>query len=210
LLGEQMMGLASTAPSAEDSDRIRDETLACCRQAGDVLIVAGVLNNRFSALLHAGQIEEGSAAMEEAVALVEDFGGDFLLYFMRCNLLLLRLIQERYPEAAALLRGCLLMSRRFGPGAGSGELIFAAACIAGRQGNDLHAARLHGAGDADIDKSLEIRTINWSDAEQGVREREQTALRERLGDAAYEQAYRAGAQLSLSQALDLALGRDAP
>ena len=210
LLGEQMMGLASTAPSAEDSDRIRDETLACCRQAGDVLIVAGVLNNRFSALLHAGQIEEGSAAMEEAVALVEDFGGDFLLYFMRCNLLLLRLIQERYPEAAALLRGCLLMSRRFGPGAGSGELIFAAACIAGRQGNDLHAARLHGAGDADIDKSLEIRTINWSDAEQGVREREQSALRERLGDAAYETGYRAGAQLSLSQALDLALGRDAP
>jgi predicted ATPase len=210
LLGEQLMGLAGTAPSAEDSARIREETLACSRQAGDVLIMAGVLSNRFSALLHAGRVEEGSASMEEAVALAEEFGGDFMLHFLRCNLTLLRLIQGRYADAATLLRGCLLTSRRFGPGVGSGELIFAAACVAGRQGDDLHAARLHGAGDADIDKSLEMRTINWSAAEQGVREREQTALRDRLGDAAYEEAYRAGSRLSLSQALDLALGRATP
>ena len=209
LLGEQLLGLASTA-TAEDRSRIQEEALACCRQAGDVLLMAAQLSNKFSALLHAGQIEEGSASLEECVALVEGLGGDFMLHFMRCNLLLLRLIQGRYADAAALLRGCLLMSRRFGPGAGSGELIFAAACVAGRQGDDLRAALLHGAGDADIDKSLEIRTINWSDAEQGVREREQTALRERLGNTACEEAYQAGAQLSLSQALDLALGRDAP
>jgi predicted ATPase/class 3 adenylate cyclase len=209
LLGEQLLGLASTA-TATDRSRFQKEALACCRQAGDVLLIAAQLSNEFSALLHAGQIEEGNASLEECVALVESLGGDFMLHFMRCNLVLLRLIQERYAEAAALLRGCLLMSRRFGPGAGSGELIFAAACIAGWHGDDVRAARLHGAGDADIDKSLEIRTINWSDAEQGVREQEQTALRERLGNAAYEEAYRAGAQLSLSQALDLALGRDAP
>jgi hypothetical protein len=102
------------------------------------------------------------------------------------------------------------MSRRLGPGVGSGELAFAAACIAAWQGDDLRAARLHGAGDADIDVSLEIRTINWSDAEQGLRTREQGALRSRLGDAAYDGAYRAGARLSASEALDLALGRDAP
>jgi hypothetical protein len=53
-----------------------------------------------------------------------------------------------------------------------------------------------------------MRTINWSAAEQGVRDWEQTALRDRLGDAAYEEAYRAGARLSVSQGLDLALGRD--
>lgn len=73
----------------------------------------------------------------------------------------------------------------------------------------MRAATLHGAGDADIDASLEMRTINWSDAEQGVRSREQTQLRERLGDAAYGEAYRSGAELTPSQALNLALGRDA-
>ncbi len=31
---------------------------------------------------------------------------------------------------------------------------------------------------------------------------------QRLGDAAYEEAYRSGAELTASQALNLALGRD--
>ena len=119
--------------------------------------------------LHAGRIEEGSASLEEAIALAERVGGDLLLHFLRCNLALLRLIQDRYAEAATLVRGCLRTSRRLGPGVGSGELIFAAACVAAWQGDDMRAATLHGAGDADIDASLEMRTINWSDAEQGVR-----------------------------------------
>ncbi len=187
---------------------VRREVLACCRQAGDDLLIAAELNKKFSMELHAGLIEEGSASLEEAITLSERIGGDLLLHFMRANMTLLRLIQGRYTEAAPLLRGCLLTSRRLGPGVGSGELIFGAACIAGWQGDDLRAARLHGAGDVDIDASLEIRTINWSDAEQSLRTREQAALRARLGDAAYDEAYRAGARLSLSEALDLALGRD--
>jgi predicted ATPase/class 3 adenylate cyclase len=209
-LGEQLQGLAATTLSADDKARIYDEVLACSRQAGDDLLIATQLNHRFSLALHAGRIEEGSASLEEAVVLAERVGGDLLLHFLRCNLALLRLIQDRYAEAAPIVRGCLRTSRRLGPGVGSGELIFAAACIAAWQGDDLRAARLHGAGDADIDASLEIRTINWSDAEQGVRTREQSALRERLGNAAYEEAYRSGAALTPSQALDFALGRDAP
>ncbi len=208
LLGEQLQGLAMTAASPEDSVRIHQETLECCSRAGDVLLTAAELNIKFSMHLHAGQVEEGSAVLEEAGTLVEGLGGELMLHFLRCNLALLRLVQDRYAEAATLVRGCLRTARRLGSGVGSGELIFAAACIAAWEGDDLRAARLHGAGDADIDASLEIRTINWSDAEQGVRARVQAALRDRLGDAVYEKTYRAGAQLSLSQALDLALGRD--
>jgi predicted ATPase/class 3 adenylate cyclase len=208
LLGEQLQGLGLTAPLPEDRVRIHQEALACCSQAGDVLLTVGELNNKFSMHLHAGQVEEGTACLEEAAALVEGLGGELMLHFLRCNLALLRLIQDRYAEAATIVRGCLRTSRRLGPGVGSGELIFAAACVTAWEGDDLRAARLHGAGDADIDNSLEIRTINWSDAEQGVRVRAQAALRDRLGDAVYDEAYRAGAQLNQSQALDLALGRD--
>jgi hypothetical protein len=208
LLGEQLQGLGLTAPLPEDRVRIHQEALACCSQVGDVLLTVGELNNKFSMHLHAGQIEEGTACLEEAAALVEGLGGELMLHFLRCNLALLRLIQDRYAEAATIVRGCLRMSRRLGPGVGSGELIFAAACVTAWEGDDLRAARLHGAGDADIDNSLEIRTINWSDAEQGVRVRAQAALRDRLGDAVYDEAYRAGAQLTQNQALDLALGRD--
>ena len=209
LLGEQLQGLALTAPSRAERVRIHEEELACSRLAGDDLLVVGELNNRFSLEMHSGLIDEASASLEEAIVRAERVGGDLILHFLRCNLALLRLIQGRYAEAAALVRNCLLTSRRLGPGVGSGELIFAAACVATWQGDNLRAARLTGAGDADIDASLAIRTINWSDAEQGLREREQGRLRERLGDAAYDEAYRSGAELTASQALNLALGRDA-
>ncbi len=209
LLGEQLQGLALTAPSRAERVRIHEEELACSRQAGDDMLVVGELNNRFGLEMHSGQIDEASASLEEAIVRAERLGGDLILHFLRCNLALLRLIQSRYAEAASLVRNCLLTSRRLGPGVGSGELIFAAACVATWQGDDLRAARLTGAGDADIDASLAIRTINWSEAEQSLREREQGRLRERLGDAVYEEAYRSGAELTASQALNLALGRDA-
>ncbi len=167
-----------------------------------------MLTNLFSAELHAGRIEEGSAHLEEAVALAERVGGDLIVYFVRGNLALLRLIQGRHAEAVPLVRSALLLSRRLGPGVPSGELVFAAACCASWQGDYVRAARLHGAGDADIKASLELRTIKWSAAEQELREREQGRLQELLGIAAYSDAYRSGAQLSLQQAMDLALGRD--
>jgi predicted ATPase/class 3 adenylate cyclase len=208
LLGEQLHGLGYTTPDEEVSRRARLEALACFRESGDDLLASAQLNQVFSADMHAGRIEEGNAHLEQAVALAEQVGGDMLLYFLRANLGLLRLVQGRHAEAVPLVRTSLLMTRRLGRGVGVGELIFAAACCAAWQGDYSRAARLHGAGDADIKASLEIRTIKWSAAEQELREREQNRLQELLGATAYGDAYRSGSQLSAKQALDLALARD--
>jgi predicted ATPase/class 3 adenylate cyclase len=207
LLGEQLQFLASVTEGAGERRRVCLEALDCCRRSGDDLLAWALLNQLFGLALHAGRIDEGSAFMAEAVELAEKVGGDFLVYLQRCNLALLRLIQGRYAEALPLVRTCLLMNRRLGPGVPGAELIFAAACCAAWQGEPVRAARLHGAGDADIAASLKNRSISWSDAEQSLREREQSQLRELMGDAAYEDAYRAGAQLSVAEATDLALNR---
>ena len=182
VLGEQLQNLGYTAPDEEASQRARLEALACFRQSGDDLLACSLLTNLASAELHAGRIEEGSAHLEAAMALAERVGGDLVVYAVRGNLALLRLIQRRYAEAAPLVRSAMLLSRRLGPGVPSGELIFAAACCAGWQGDYLRAARLHGAGDADIKASLELRTIKWSQAEQELREREQAMLQRAARD----------------------------
>ena len=67
LLGEQLLGLASTASlGGGQVPHPARRALACCRRPVMSWSSPRDLNNKFSALLHAGQIEEGSAALEEA------------------------------------------------------------------------------------------------------------------------------------------------
>ncbi len=207
-LGEQLQLLGYLTEAPEERRRIQLEALDCARRSGDVLLAGSELNHLFGLALQAGQIDEATTYLEEAIGLIEQVGGDLFVHLMRCNLVVWQLIQEQYAKAAPLVRTCLLMSRRLGAGVPSGELIFSAACVAGWAGDTERAARLHGAGDEDVRASLEMRTIFWSDAEQQLREREQGRLRELMGDTAFEAAYAAGAQLTLAQATDLALHRD--
>jgi predicted ATPase/class 3 adenylate cyclase len=209
LLGELLQSFAGAAPTEEDVRRIRLEVLACCRKSGDDLLAATELHHLYGIDLHAGLIDNAAAYLNQAISLAEQLGGDLFLYFMRSDLGVLLLIQDRPDEAAPVIRRCLLVARRIGVRIDASEVIFAAACCAAWQGDHVRAARLHGAADADIRTALEIGTIRWSKAEQDLREREQSQLRARMGSAPYEEAYRAGAQLSPAQAVELALSRDA-
>jgi predicted ATPase/class 3 adenylate cyclase len=209
LLGEALQALAFTIEDPAEKRRLQQEALAIARASGDDLLAANGLANLFAIELHAGRIEQAGVYMDEADALTDRIGGDLFLHFLRSNLALLRLIQGRAAEAAPLVRGALLFTRRMGPGVALGEMIFAAACVAAWRGEPGLAARLFGAGDVDIAAGLEMRTIMWSAAEQSLREREQGRVRVALGDAIYEAAYAEGARMSSADARDLALGREA-
>jgi predicted ATPase/class 3 adenylate cyclase len=208
LLGEALQTLAFTIEDVEEKRRLQQEALAIARATGDDLLAANGLENLFAIELHAGRIEQAGAYMDEADALTGRIGGDLFLHFLRSNLALLRLIQGRPAEAAPLVRGTLLFTRRVGPGVALGEMIFAAACVAAWRGDPALAARLFGAGDIDIAAGLEMRTIMWSAAEESLREREQGRVRAALGDAVYEAAYAEGARMPSAEARDLALGRE--
>jgi len=208
LLAELLQVLGFVAGDSAERWRHHQESLDCCRRCGDDLLAASELNHLSGLALHAGQLDEGSAYLEESIELFEKVGGDLVVYIARGNLALLRLIQDRHGEAASLVRTCLLLKRRLGPGVPGGELIFLAACCAAWDGDLARAAQLHGAGDKEIAASLENRSIDWPDVEEELREREQARLRDLLGERAYWDAYRSGAQLSPEQALDLALARE--
>jgi len=207
LLGELLAAFAGAAPSPEDVRQIRLEVLACCRKSGDDLLAATELHHLYGLDLHAGLIENAAGYLNQAIMLAEQLGGELFLYFMRSDLGILLLIQGRPEEAVQVIRRCLLVARRIGVRIDASEVIFAAACCTAWQGYQDRAAKLHGAADADIKAALEIGTINWSKAEQDLREREQRQLRERMGPGPYEEAYLAGARLTPTQAVELALSR---
>ena len=102
------------------------------------------------------------------------------------------------------------MARRIGLHLDVSELLFGAACCAAWQGDHVRAARLHGAADKDLSAAIAVGSISLTDPERQLSEREQGSLRQIMGDEAYDAAYRSGAGLSRAQAVDLALGREAP
>jgi predicted ATPase/class 3 adenylate cyclase len=191
-----------------------DERLRLCRQAldysrrtGDCLGIASVLTRLFSRHLHAGQLSQARPYLDESIAIAEEVGAGMFLYFLHNDRCITLLIDGKVQEAAPLVRRNLQIAHRVGDGTDASMVLFCAACCAGWQDPGETAARLHGAADADIEAGLADATIGWSGLEQQLRAAEQGRLRQLMGDAEFDTAYRSGTQLTRMQAVELALGR---
>jgi predicted ATPase/class 3 adenylate cyclase len=202
----QLQTTVSIVGTSEDR-RVRLDSLECFRQSGDEILAANEMHMLYGLDLHAGLLADARAHITEAIATAERLGARVFVYFMQCDYAVLLLIEGRHEEAVPVVRNCLLAARRMGLRLDVSELLFAAACCAAWQGDHSRAARLYGAADQEINASVEIGSITWTGPEVQLWEREQGALRELMGDAAYDGGYRSGAGLSRSQAVDLALGR---
>ncbi len=207
LRGELLECLAIGGPDDENR-RVRLEALECYRQSGDELFAANAMHMIYGMDVHAGLLDDAHAHITEAIATAERLGSKLHLYFMQTDFAVLLLIEGKYEEAVPLIRSCLLSARRMGLHLDVSELLFGAACAAAWQGDYARAARLHGAADKDMNVAIAVGSITWSGPEQELREREQGSLRRLMGDEAYDAGFRSGAQLSRSQAVDLALGRE--
>jgi predicted ATPase/class 3 adenylate cyclase len=207
LRGELLDCLCVDCPGGE-SRRRRLEALDCFRQTGDEEFAANELHMLYGLDVQEGLLDDARAHIIEAMATAEKLGARIFLYSMQTDFGILLLIEGKHEEAAPLIRRCLLTARRIGLHLDVSELLFGAACCVAWQGDHIRAGRLHGAADKAMNAALAVGSISWSGPEQELREREQGSLRRAMGDEAYAAAFRSGAGLSRSQAVDLALGRD--
>ena len=206
----ELLACLTTSGSDDENRRVRLEALDCFRQSGDDMSAAMEMHQISALDVKAGRLEDARAHITEAIATAEKAGAEAFLYFMRTDFAILLLIQGQPEEAAPLIRRCLLVARRIGLHLDVSELLFGAACCAAWQGDHVRAARLHGAADKDLSAAIAVGSISLTDPERQLSEREQGSLRQIMGDEAYDAAYRSGAGLSRAQAVDLALGREAP
>jgi len=203
----QLQATLSIGGTADENRRVRLDSLECFRQSGDEMLAANEMHMLYGLDLNAGLLDDARAHITEAIAIVERLGARIFLFFMQTDYVILLLIEGRHEQAAPLVRRCLLAARRMGLHLDVSELLFGAACCAAWQGDHPRAARLQGAADREINAAIEIGSITWSGPERELYEREQGTLRDLMGPEAYDAGYRAGAELSRSQALELALGR---
>jgi predicted ATPase/class 3 adenylate cyclase len=203
LLGELLGSFGPGSPQERRPSRI--EALECFRRTGDDLGAAAQLHMLCGADLLAGRLAEAETQLAEAIALAEPLGDEVFLFMFVMDHSVLMLIQQRYAEAEPLVRRCLLVCRRIGLLFAVGEVLMAAAIVAGWRGRQEQAARLHGAADVAIEREIAEHTISMSAAELDLRQREQACLRQLMGEQSYQDTYRAGAALPRADAVTLAL-----
>jgi hypothetical protein len=205
LLGEMLKCLAAAEPSAAENRRIRAEALDCFRQSGDELLAANELHMLYGLDIAAGGIGQARSHLEAAIAAAEDLGDQMYLYFFRSDLVILLLLEDRYTEAQSVVRRCLQVARRSGIRLDVCQVLFGAACCAGRDGHQLQAAMLHGAADLRIGYAVSDGSVRWSPIEERLRQAEQGKVRAALGAEQFAEAHRRGVALSRQQAVELAL-----
>lgn len=205
LLGEMLKCLAAAEPSTAENRRLRREALDCFRQSGDELLAANELHMLYGLDIEIGGIGEARSHLDAAIAAAEDLGDQMYLYFFRSDLIILLLLEDKYTEARPLVRRCLQVARRSGIRLDVCEVLFGAACCAGREGHPLKAALLHGAADLRIGYAVSDGSIRWSPIEEKLRQAEQDRLRELMGTAQFAEAHHRGASMSRQQAVELAL-----
>ncbi len=208
LIGE-LLTFAAADAFGDEARRAHEEALANFRASGDVLFAANELHSLSGIELVAGRTAAACAQLEQAISLVEELGDEVFLFGFRSDLTTMLLIDGNYERAAPLLRQCLLVARRTGLVLDVSQVIFGAACISSLQGQHRLAARLFGAADTDLRAAMADGSIQWTEPEQRLTDREHAKLRGLMGDGPFEEAFRSGAALGRAAAVELALSQDA-
>jgi predicted ATPase/class 3 adenylate cyclase len=193
------------------SSQLCIEALDHFRQLGDLFMGGTVLAALARTETRQGHLDAARAHYQEALAAHVRTGFTFGLPGDQLYLGRILLLQGDPREAALLFHPALLKFRQRGDRLGVVWAIWGLSYGLGTADAD-RAAQLHGAVDALAgDAAWAARwRIGLSQAEQRLQEARRAELREFLGQAEFDRAYRLGAALSYEQAADLALGRADP
>jgi predicted ATPase len=205
-----LMATRELFPDTPIAERLSlcEQALAYFRRAGDRLAIAMALYRMSDWHLMDGRLSDGQPYLDEAIAIATEIDASHFVYFLRSSLCFTLLMDGKAADAAPAIQRNLRIAHRLGDGQGVAVVLFCAACCAAWLDPGETAARLQGAADAEIEAALADGTmLGWADLEQQLRTTSQDRLRQLMGNAEFEAAYRAGAQLTRMQGIELALGR---
>jgi tetratricopeptide (TPR) repeat protein len=178
-----------------------EQSLALRRDLGEKSLVAGCLNNLGSLASDRGDYDAAWLRHQESLALRRELGDQSRIAQSLQNLGEVALRRGQYEQATLLYRESLVIFRDLGERLLVGRNLDALARVADGTGSPERAARLLGAAAAlreRVRASLQL-------SDKSIYEQSVAAVRDRLGTAAFQAAWAAGAALPLDAAIDEAL-----
>jgi len=182
------------------------ESLTLSRAAGDNFRLVTTLSNLGVYELAAGDLRAGRVHLQEASMLADDLGYRHLSVGIRENLGFADLLDADPHHARRVFSESLDTARITGVKPYVHGALLGLALVAGADSAPAFAATLHGAADEQYEKAGRA----FEALEAGLRDRDHAQLRARLGDAAFEAAYRHGRTLSQVDAIALATAAAEP
>jgi non-specific serine/threonine protein kinase len=191
----------------EGAKALSEESLSLSREVGDKRHIAFALSYLGKVMLSQG--DHGSAAemFEESLALFREVGEKVSIAGLLYDLAAVALRQGDYGRAAALYEEGLDLSREIGIKrdmikSDIAGCIEGFAVVAGAQGEQERAARLFGAAEA----LREAINYPLSPADRPLYDRSVAAVRARLGEEAFREAWEEGRRMTMEEAVQLAVG----
>ena len=203
-LSTSLIRLGVLAYSVADIARAREhweEGLAVERRRGNPSAVASLLNNLGYLAVVEGDHARATELSEESMAICETLGDKRGVSSPLLNLSLVALDSGDHPRAHALLCEAATLRAELGDRLGLIECLESLGRVAAAAGEHECAAQSLGAGEA-LRATLRAPL---SPAERETQAPVLTALRERLGDTHFEDAWTRGGTLSLEEAVEHAV-----
>jgi predicted ATPase/class 3 adenylate cyclase len=209
-LGERLGQLGEITYEREAPERARpllEEALHLSRETGDSHTVADALRVLAMIERDAGNFEEARSFLGEALTLQRDLS-DWTCTSVSLSVLGDLALRERDPTwASALFAESLTLHRSLGPHSYQMvDSLWGLAAASAEQGQVVRAARLLGAEEAlrrEVEAPLPLTRTERHDAVLQT-------LRQRMGEAAFEAAWRDGLTMGREEALAYALADHEP
>ncbi|HXT35037.1 MAG TPA: tetratricopeptide repeat protein [Chloroflexota bacterium] len=190
----------------EQAEPAYAEALELYRTLGDQSGVASAFNNQAVAMRELGQYERAEVLATESLALRREQGDLRGVAEATNNLAQVAWVQGRYERAAALFREGLLLSRDVGDMIRLLEALEGLAWVAAALGQPRWAARQGGAAEAERERLGLPQGI----PDRDFRERAIQPMRGTLGEELFAAAWAEGRDVTLTEAIALALKSDPP
>ena len=186
--------VADIRGDAIEANALNEASLALARALGDPFWIAFTLLQTGETAYNVGDMTGAAALTEESLTLARASGAAFLLALGLPVLAEIRLAEGHPDQALAMCREALHLSEEFGPATAANALTGIAGAV-GTQGEPIRAARLLGAVQSLCER------LGWRRAPAlGQHQRVLAAVRARLDDPAFTEAWEEGRALSLSEA----------